>query len=121
MTPATEMSEPAKTSDSADSNVAESVPSSPEVPRLRILAESFIQKNPSNRSCFVLGATGETGRRIAKLLIESEAFSLVRLIVRRQVPEEFLPEPSNSVKIVAIECNCKLFQNYLGTSYYSGI
>lgn len=73
-----------------------------DVPRLKFLSEAFIKTNPtaSARSCFVLGATGETGRRVASILIESGAFSLIRLIVRRQLADEYLPEPQSGVKIV---------------------
>lgn len=72
----------------------------PVVPRIKILSDSFIQTYPSTRSCFVLGATGETGKRITRDLINSGAFSLIKVITRRQVEEEFLPEPTEGVKIV---------------------
>ena len=85
-------SEPAKTNTSEPTKI--------ETPRLKFLADGFIKNCRSARSCFVLGATGETGRRIASLLIESGAFSVVKLIVRRQIAEEYLPEPAEGVRIV---------------------
>ena len=75
-------------------------PATPAIPRLKILADSFIQKYPSTRSCFVLGGTGETGKRIVRDLINSAAFSLIKIVTRQQVPEEYLPEPAAGVKIV---------------------
>jgi len=79
---------------------ATDTPTVPDVPRIKILSDSFIQKYPSNRSCFVLGATGETGKRITRDLINSGAFSLIKVVTRRQIDEEFLPEPTEGVKIV---------------------
>jgi len=83
-------------------------PAVPVVPRIKILSDSFIQTYPSNRSCFVLGATGETGKRITRDLINSGAFSLIKVVTRRQVDEEFLPEPSEGVKIVHEKLLCFL-------------
>lgn len=80
------------------------VPEVPAVPRIKILSDSFIQKYPSTRSCFVLGGTGETGKRIVRDLINSGAFSLIKVVTRRQVEAEFLPEPSAGVKIVNKPC-----------------
>lgn len=84
-------------------------PEVPAVPRIKILADSFIEKYPSTRSCFVLGATGETGKRIVRDLINSGAFSLIKVIARSHVAQEFFPESPPGVKIVI---NPKL-NNYL--------
>lgn len=70
------------------------------IPRIKVLSASFIQTYPSARTCFVLGSTGESGKRLARDLINSGAFSLVKLIARRPVPDEFVPEPPVGVKIV---------------------
>lgn len=87
---------------STDATETPAVPTIPEIPRLKVLADLFTKNSPSPRSCFVLGASGETGRRIASVLIESGAFGVVRLIVRRQVPDDVLPEPSSGIKIVKL-------------------
>lgn len=75
-------------------------PEEPAVPRLKVLSDDFVKNYPSTRSCFVLGATGETGKRIVRDLIDSAAFSHIKIICRRKFDEEFLPEPSAGVKIV---------------------
>ena len=105
--PATETPSTAEQVDATPSTAepATETPVTPEVPRLNVLADLFTKTYASTRSCFVLGATGETGRRIASTLIESGAFALVRLLVRRQVPEDFLPEPAAGVKIVKFNLN----------------
>ncbi|KAG7277220.1 hypothetical protein CRUP_000449 [Coryphaenoides rupestris] len=41
-----------------------------------------------NRSCFILGATGETGRLLLKELLDRNLFSKITLIGRRQVTFE---------------------------------
>lgn len=114
------MSEPAQTEPAVESvpvtatgtEAAATEPTEPAVPRLKVLADLFLKNNPSSRSCFVLGATGETGRRIASFLVESAAFEVVRLIVRRQIGDEFLPEPPSGVKIVNYKDLCKLRHMY---------
>ena len=74
------------------------------VNRLKALSQEFIERFPTDkRTCFILGATGETGKRIVLQLIDSAAFSIVRIISRHSVPIEFLPEASNGVKVVKIE------------------
>lgn len=60
----------------------------------------FVSKYPGARSCFVLGSTGETGKRLVKLLVSSGAFSLVKVVSRRQVPQDNIPEPPAGVKVV---------------------
>ncbi len=65
------------------------------------LVTSFISKYPGTRSCFILGSTGETGKRLTRNLISSGAFSLVKVISRRQLPEQFLPEAPFGVKAVS--------------------
>jgi len=93
------MAEPTKATETTAESPSTSQPEH-EVPRLKVLTDLFTKNYPSSRSCFVLGGTGETGRRIASLLIESGAFALVRLIVRHQVSDDILPEPPAGVKLV---------------------
>ena len=78
--------------------------STPPIPRIKVLSDSFIKNYPvtASRGCFVLGATGECGTRLARDLINSGAFSLVKLVARRPVPDEYVPEPPSGVKIVII-------------------
>ena len=49
------------------------------------LEEDFRQQN---KSCFILGATGETGRLLLKELLDRNLFSKITLIGRRQVTFE---------------------------------
>ena len=49
------------------------------------LEEDFRQQN---KSCFILGATGETGRLLLKELLDRNLFSKITLIGRRQVAFE---------------------------------
>lgn len=80
---------------------SQSTPSIVNNSRLTQLASSFIDSRPaSSRSCFVLGATGETGKRITRNLINSGAFSLIKLISRSQVPVDYVPEAPAGVTIV---------------------
>ena len=95
------MSDQATTKPEAENQaVSEKIPAEMPV-RLQILSSSFKSSYPCARNCFVLGATGESGKRISRLLIESGAFSLIKLIIRREFPAEDLPKeiPAN-VKIV---------------------
>lgn len=72
-----------------------------QVNRLKALSQGFIDRFPAEqRTCFVLGATGETGKRIVRELIDSAAFSAIRIISRRSVPNQFMPEAPNGVKVV---------------------
>ena len=82
------------------------------IPRIKVLSDAFIKTYPSSRTCFVLGSTGESGKRLARDLINSGAFSLIKLIARRPVPEEFVPEPPVGVKIV------RFFISYHIISYH---
>ena len=62
-----------------------------QVNRLTALSQEFIERFPSDqRGCFVLGATGETGKRIVHELIDSATFSTIRIITHNPVPNEFL-------------------------------
>jgi len=70
------------------------------IPRIQRLSEEFVKSYPGKRSCFVLGATGATGCRISRDLINSGAFETIKLIVRRAMPEEFVPTPPAGVRIV---------------------
>ena len=49
------------------------------------LEESFRQKN---QSCFILGASGETGRILLQELVQRNIFSKITLIGRRQLTLE---------------------------------
>ncbi|KAM6979957.1 oxidoreductase HTATIP2 [Aplochiton taeniatus] len=49
---------------------------------MNTLEENFRQQN---RSCFVLGASGETGRLLLKEIVERNIFSKITLIGRRQL------------------------------------
>ncbi|CAL1603102.1 unnamed protein product [Knipowitschia caucasica] len=51
----------------------------------RTLEQQF---RAQNRSCFVLGASGETGRVLLKEILQRHVFSRVTLIGRRQLPLE---------------------------------
>lgn len=77
--------------------------STPEIPRIKVLSAAFVKNYPAtwSRTCFVLGSTGECGKRLARDLINSGAFSLIKLIARRPVPDEFIPDPVVGVKIVS--------------------
>ncbi|XP_038846147.1 oxidoreductase HTATIP2-like [Salvelinus namaycush] len=52
---------------------------------LKTLAEDFRQKN---KSCFILGASGETGKELLKEIVERKLFSKITLIGRRQLTFE---------------------------------
>jgi hypothetical protein len=99
-------SEPAKTeSPPATATTSEPVVEpaavvAPEPPRIEVLSDAFVKTYKGNRSCFVLGATGASGCRISRDLINSGAFETIKLIVRRAMPEEFVPTPPSGVKIV---------------------
>lgn len=100
-------SEPAKTeSPPATTTTSEPVVEpaaavvAPEPPRIEVLSDAFVKTYKGNRSCFVLGATGASGCRISRDLINSGAFETIKLIVRRAMPEEFVPTPPSGVKIV---------------------
>lgn len=74
----------------------------PEIPRIKFLADAFIAAtpSPSDRSCFVLGGTGETGKRLVRLLIISGAFSVIKAIVRKPVSLDYIPETPAGVTFV---------------------
>lgn len=52
---------------------------------MKTLEENFRQQN---KSCFVLGASGETGRLVLQELLERNTFSKITLIGRRQLTFE---------------------------------
>lgn len=52
---------------------------------MEALEENFRQQK---RSCFILGASGETGRLLLKEVLERNVFSQVTLIGRRQLTLE---------------------------------
>lgn len=52
---------------------------------MKTLEENFRQQN---KSCFILGASGETGRLVLKELLERNIFSKITLIGRRQLTFE---------------------------------
>lgn len=52
---------------------------------MRSLEETFRQQN---RSCFILGASGETGKLLLRELLERGIFSRVTLIGRRKLTFE---------------------------------
>lgn len=52
---------------------------------LKTLEENFRQQK---RSCFILGASGETGRLLLQELLERNLFSKITLIGRRQLTFE---------------------------------
>ncbi|XP_023121843.1 oxidoreductase HTATIP2 [Amphiprion ocellaris] len=52
---------------------------------LKTLEENFRQQN---RSCFILGASGETGKALLQQLLERNIFSKITLIGRRQLTFE---------------------------------
>ncbi|KAL7866894.1 hypothetical protein AOLI_G00147080 [Acnodon oligacanthus] len=62
-------------------------PGTEEYPRmdLQAMEDNFRQKN---KSCFILGASGETGRVLLKEIVERNLFSKVILIGRRNLPFE---------------------------------
>uniref|UniRef100_A0A8C2GBY5 Protein HTATIP2 n=1 Tax=Cyprinus carpio TaxID=7962 RepID=A0A8C2GBY5_CYPCA len=58
-----------------------------EIPRmdLNAMEENYRQKN---RTCFILGASGETGKALLKEIVERNIFSNITLIGRRQLTFE---------------------------------
>ncbi|KAK6294799.1 hypothetical protein J4Q44_G00356290 [Coregonus suidteri] len=52
---------------------------------LKTLSEDFRQKN---KSCFILGASGETGKELLKEIVARKLFSKITLIGRRQLTFE---------------------------------
>lgn len=52
---------------------------------MKTLEENFRQQN---KSCFILGASGETGRVLLQELLERNIFSKITLIGRRQLTFE---------------------------------
>lgn len=52
---------------------------------MRTLEEAFREKN---KTCFVLGASGETGKQLLKELLDRKIFSKITLIGRRQLTFE---------------------------------
>lgn len=52
---------------------------------LKTLGENFRQQN---KSCFILGASGETGKVLLQELLERNIFSKITLIGRRQLTFE---------------------------------
>lgn len=52
---------------------------------MKTLEENFRQQN---KSCFILGASGETGRMLLQELLERNIFSKITLIGRRQLTFE---------------------------------
>ena len=52
---------------------------------MKTLEENFRQQN---KSCFILGASGETGRVLLRELLERNIFSKITLIGRRQLTFE---------------------------------
>ncbi|XP_059377804.1 oxidoreductase HTATIP2-like isoform X1 [Carassius carassius] len=58
-----------------------------EIPRmdLNVMEENYRQKN---RTCFILGASGETGKALLKEIVEHNIFSKITLIGRRQLTFE---------------------------------
>uniref|UniRef100_A0A4W5MBG4 Protein HTATIP2 n=1 Tax=Hucho hucho TaxID=62062 RepID=A0A4W5MBG4_9TELE len=52
---------------------------------LKTLSDDFRQKN---KSCFILGASGETGKELLKEIVERKLFSKITLIGRRQLTFE---------------------------------
>lgn len=52
---------------------------------MKTLEENFRQQN---KSCFVLGASGETGRLLLQELLDRNVFSKITLIGRRQLTFE---------------------------------
>jgi hypothetical protein len=66
------------------------------------LVSNFVSKYPGARSCFILGSTGETGKRLTRDIILSGAFSLVKVVARHGITGEFMPEPPTGVRIVQL-------------------
>lgn len=64
------------------------------------LVQNFIQNYSGKRSCFILGATGETGKRLTRHIILSGAFSLVKVVARHELTGEYMPPPPAGVKVV---------------------
>ncbi|KAK7176850.1 hypothetical protein R3I93_000941 [Phoxinus phoxinus] len=58
-----------------------------EIPRmdLKAMEENYRQKN---RTCFILGSSGETGKALLKEIVERNIFSKITLIGRRQLTFE---------------------------------
>jgi len=52
---------------------------------LKAMEESYRQKN---KTCFILGSSGETGKALLKEIVESNIFSKITLIGRRQLTFE---------------------------------
>lgn len=52
---------------------------------LNAMEENYRQKN---RTCFILGASGETGKALLKEIVEHNIFSKITLIGRRQLTFE---------------------------------
>lgn len=52
---------------------------------LNALEETYRE---GNKSCFILGASGETGKALVKEIVERKLFSKITLIGRRQLTFE---------------------------------
>ena len=75
---------------------------------LKTLAEDFRQKN---KSCFILGASGETGKELLKEIVERKLFSKITLIGRRQLTfEDKAFENLVGVRLVLLSMYCCLFK-----------
>ncbi|AWP01177.1 putative oxidoreductase HTATIP2 isoform 2 [Scophthalmus maximus] len=67
---------------------------------MKTLEEDFRQQN---KSCFVLGASGETGRLLLRELVERNIFSRITLIGRRQLTLEGKAYESLTQEVVDFE------------------
>eukprot|EP00079_Xenopus_tropicalis_P023808 XP_012816294.1 PREDICTED: oxidoreductase HTATIP2 isoform X1 [Xenopus tropicalis] len=56
-----------------------------------------------NKSCFILGASGETGKELLKEIVASKLFSRVTLIGRRRLPLEEEPYKEVAQEVVDFE------------------
>ncbi|KAJ8344346.1 hypothetical protein SKAU_G00316750 [Synaphobranchus kaupii] len=67
---------------------------------IKTLEENFRQKN---QSCFILGASGETGKELLKEIVKRKIFSRITLIGRRQLTFEDKPDESLVQEVVDFE------------------
>ena len=63
------------------------------------LVKKFTSEYSGNRNCFVIGATGEVGKRLCRELITSGAFAKVKIISRNTMPEEYVPAPPSGTLV----------------------
>lgn len=66
---------------------------------MKTMEENFRQQN---KSCFILGASGETGKQLLREVLERNIFSRVTLIGRRKLTFEE-EKYKNLVSVVRVE------------------